>query len=724
MPGEHLAIDYCYVLFLRFNWFSLMLAVLSCIAVDHNPLSLIGAVVVCVLGSFLTMRLFSRMRNTRGAMRASWTALTAIIGGSAIWTTHFVAMMGYDAAVLTGYEPTATLLSLVLAIVVTGAGLSIATATQRSLLIEAGGAIVGAGIASMHYIGMSGYEVQGHLEWDNSYVAASLLAAGLFGAMATSRVARPVTRFCRYGGGLALVLAIASTHFIGMTALTVVPNSAASMPANMLPESVMTVVLMFVTLLILAIGAMTYVIDRQSNKSAVERYRQLSLHDALTGLPNRAAFLERVGHVMETPTARNERIYVFSFDLDRFKEINDVHGHAAGDHVLRVVAERMTRNLRSGEFVARIGGDEFIAVSPRIFTAAEAENFARGIITEINASIEWQGQTLSVGTSIGVTVYPEAAEDVDDLLAQADIAMYRAKATGSNNICFYDKSMDQAARERSALAMDMRTGLQRGEFQLYFQKQNNTKSGEVIGFEVLLRWLHPRRGMVSPVEFIPIAERTGFIMELGDWVLRQACVEAVKWGNPLKIAVNVAPKQLANANFPQRVREILAETGLDPARLELEITESGIIVDQQHALLIIRQLKAIGVKIAMDDYGTGYSSLSTLQLFPFDKIKIDRGFIDNVADNRQSAAIVRSTLILAQSLDIPVLAEGVENAEHLRFLQDEGCEQVQGYFYGRPQPLSEIQDIVNPPPAAAKTGLEASADAGQISEGKPGELAA
>ncbi|MBU2327737.1 MAG: EAL domain-containing protein, partial [Alphaproteobacteria bacterium] len=225
-------------------------------------------------------------------------------------------------------------------------------------------------------------------------------------------------------------------------------------------------------------------------------------------------------------------------------------------------------------------------------------------------------------------------------------------------------------------------------------------------------------------EFIPIAERTGFISELGDWVLRRACLEAVQWRNPLKIAVNVAPKQLANANFPQRVREILAETGLDPARLELEITESGIIVDQQHALLIIRQLKAIGVKIAMDDYGTGYSSLSTLQLFPFDKIKIDRGFIDNVADNRQSAAIVRSTLILAQSLDIPVLAEGVENAEHLRFLQDEGCEQVQGYFYGRPQPLSEIQDIVNPPPAAAKAGLEASADAGQISERKPGDLAA
>lgn len=374
--------------------------------------------------------------------------------------------------------------------------------------------------------------------------------------------------------------------------------------------------------------------------------------------------------------------------------------------MLRVVAERMSASLKPGEFVARIGGDEFIAVSPRLFTAGAAEAFARSIISELVSPIQWKGLTLSVGTSIGVTTFPDGADDIDDLMAQADIAMYRAKSTGSNNVCFYDQSMDQAARERSALAMDMRAGFLRNEFHLYFQKQNDTQTGEVVGFEVLLRWSHPTRGMVPPSEFIPIAERTGFIGELGDWVLRQACLEAVQWRNPLKIAVNVAPKQLANSALPERVREILDESGLDPARLELEITESGIIDDQQHALHIIRQLKAIGVNIAMDDYGTGYSSLSTLQLFPFDKIKIDRGFIDSVVENRQSAAIVRSTLILAQSLDIPVLAEGVENAEHLRFLQEEGCQQVQGFLYGKPQPLSELQDIVNPELSSVPGGEE------------------
>lgn len=673
-----------------------MLEVLSCIAVQHDPLSLMAAVSVCLLGSLLTMRLFGRVRNARGVTKASWIVLTSVIGGASIWTTHFVAMMGYETDVLAGYEPTATLASLVLAIFATGAGFSIAAATQRGLLVEAGGALVGAGIAGMHYIGMSGYQVQGHLEWESGYVAASLVAGAVFGALATSRVARPVTRFCRYGGGVALVLAIASTHFIGMTAVTIVPDGAAALPDHTLPESVLTVVLMLVTMLILSIGAVTYVIDRQSTRSAVERYRQLSLHDALTGLPNRTAFLERLGQMLETSGTQTGRVYILSFDLDRFKEINDVHGHAAGDHVLRIAAERMGRRLKEGEFVARLGGDEFTAVTSRVFTHSEAEQMALRIIRDLSEPINWESITLAIGASIGISVYPDEADKIDDLLAQADTAMYRAKAIGSNQVCFYDQSMDQAARERSALAMDMRTGFARGEFELYFQRQNNTLTGEVIGFEVLLRWRHPVRGMVPPVEFIPIAERTGFIMELGDWVLRQACIEAVKWRNPLRIAVNVAPKQLANANLPLHVRDILEETGLPPERLELEITESGIIADQQHALSIIRQLKALGVKIAMDDYGTGYSSLSTLQLFPFDKIKIDRGFIDSVVESRQSAAIVRSTLILAQSLDIPVLAEGVESVEHLRFLQDEGCEQVQGYFYGKPQPLSELQDVVNP----------------------------
>ena len=672
-----------------------MMEVLTCIALEHDPVSLFFAIFICLTGSLLTMRLFGRVRATRGTARWSWLGLASVVGGASIWTTHFVAMMGYDAGVATGYDPELTLLSLILAMSVTAAGFAIAAHGGQSALVEAGGIVVGLGVASMHYVGMAGYQVQGQIIWNSSYVSVSLVLAAGFGALATNRVVRPVTYFCKYGGGIALVLAIASTHFVGMTGLTVVPESAGAMPADMLNEGMLTLVVILVALLILALGATSYMIDLQATKASVERYRHLSLHDALTGIPNRAALIEHLGGLIEAPAGTIERLFVFSFDLDRFKEINDVHGHAAGDHVLRVVAERLTGSLQPGEFVARIGGDEFVAVTRALITQSAAERRAQALIEAINRPITSGEESYCVGTSIGIAVYPSGAKTVDDLLVQADVAMYRAKTTGTNVACFYDVSMDAASRERNALAMDMRNGFLRNEFELFYQRQNSTQTGEVIGFEVLVRWRHPSRGLVPPSEFIPIAERTGFILELGDWVLQKACEEAVKWKKPFKIAVNVAPKQLANFNLPARVAEVLQQSGLPAERLELEITESGIIDDQQHALQLIRQLKALGVKIAMDDYGTGYSSLSTLQLFPFDKIKIDRAFIDGVVTNRQSAAIVRSTLILANSLDIPVLAEGVENEEHLEFLRLEGCEEVQGYFYGKPQPISELDDLVN-----------------------------
>ncbi|QLF70961.1 EAL domain-containing protein [Peteryoungia desertarenae] len=672
-----------------------MMEVLTCIALEHDPVSLIFAVLICVSGSLLTMRLFARVRATRSTARWSWLALASVVGGASIWTTHFVAMMGYDAGVATGYDPKLTLLSLILAMSVTAIGFAISASAGQSGLVEAGGVVVGLGVASMHYIGMAGYQVQGQIVWNSSYVLASLVLAAVFGALATNRVVRPVTRFCKYGGGVALILAIVSTHFVGMTGVTVAPDMTGAMPADMLNEGMLTLVAVIVALLILALGATTYMIDLQATKASVERYRHLSLHDALTGIPNRAAFIQHLGDLINAPAGTKDRLYVFSFDLDRFKEINDVHGHAAGDHVLRVVAERLTASLQPGEFVARIGGDEFVAVSSSLITEHAAELRAAALIEAVNRPISSNGQTYHVGTSIGIAVYPTGATSVDDLLVQADVAMYRAKSTGANMACFYDISMDAASRERNALAIDMRAGFLRNEFELFFQRQNSTRTGAVIGFEVLIRWRHPVRGLVPPSEFIPIAERTGFILELGDWVLQKACEEAVKWKRPFKIAVNVAPKQLANVSLPARVAEVLEQTGLPAERLELEITESGIIGDQQHALQLIRQLKALGVKIAMDDYGTGYSSLSTLQLFPFDKIKIDRGFIDGVVSNRQSAAIVRSTLILASSLDIPVLAEGVENEEHLEFLRSEGCEEVQGYLYGKPQPISELAELVN-----------------------------
>jgi len=672
-----------------------MFRLISCIAVQHDFSHLIFAAIICVLGSVLAMRLFSRVRRTQGLQKLNWLFLSGFVGGSTIWTTHFVAMLGYKTPVVNGYDPTLTLVSLLAGVVLTIAGFSIASISQKGALIEAGGAIVGLGVVLMHYIGIAAYQAAGHLEWERSYVVVSIISGAVFGAITTNRIARPVTRFCKYGSSLALILAITSTHFIGMAGLTINLDPSIPLSPEIISGGVMTGIVCAAMLIILMLGASTYVIDLQSTQAAVERYRHLALHDPLTNLPNRAAFNDHLATLTNRPIDMTAHIAVLCFDLDRFKEINDVHGHSAGDHVLRTVAERLSIAMQQGEFVARVGGDEFVVVMRDYFIRADAKSLAQRVLDEVTKPIEWHEHVLFVGSSVGISTYPGQASTTDDLLSQADIAMYRAKATASNTICFYDPSMDQAARERNALAIEMRDGLKRGEFELYYQQQNDTISREVVGFEVLLRWLHPQRGMVSPVEFIPIAEKTGFIFELGEWVMRTACIEAATWKRPMRIAVNVAPQQLSDPRLPEVVHQILLESGLAATRLEIEITESSIISDHQYALHAIRQLKKLGVKVAMDDYGTGYSSLSTLQSFPFDKIKIDRAFIDGVVTSKQSAAIVRSTLILAASLDIPVLAEGVEREEHMDFLRTEGCLQVQGFLFGKPSPRSGIEHIVN-----------------------------
>ncbi|MCV9961300.1 EAL domain-containing protein [Pararhizobium sp. BT-229] len=671
-----------------------MLKVLSCIAMDHSYGLLALATLVCILGSILTVRLYARVQRSIGMQKLNWLFTSGVVGGSTVWMTHFIAMLSFNPPLSHAYEPTLTMASLAAGIGVTILGFLVTATGKPGFQIELGGGIVGAGIAVMHYTGMAGYQIAGRLEWDSGYYAASVFLGIGFGALAMNRIARSVTRFRQYGGILALVLAITTMHFTGMSAITIIPDPLIVTSADVIPDSLLTVMVAIIGVM-LALGASTYAIDLQSTRGAAERFRHLSLHDPLTGMPNRVALGDQLREIIHRHSQEAGEVAILSIDLDRFKDVNDVHGHAAGDAVLRGVAERMSKVLGQGEFIARMGGDEFVALSSNLSSGDDASTFAARLIGAIVQPIEWEGKNLFVGASIGISLYPSAAPAPQELLAQADLAMYRAKAAGSNAIRYYEPAMDDAVRDRSALAMDMRQGIERNEFELYYQYQNNSLTRDVIGLEVLLRWHHPVRGMVPPAEFIPIADRNGFIHELGDWVLRTACRQAASWKNPLRIAVNIAPGQLANVNLAARVLEILVETGLEPSRLELEITESGIIADEQNALHVIRQLKQLGVKIAMDDYGTGYSSLTTLQKFPFDKIKIDRAFIDSVTSDRQSAAIVRSTIILAESLGIPVLAEGVEREEHMDFLLSEGCPQVQGFLFGRPMPLSEISHVVN-----------------------------
>jgi diguanylate cyclase (GGDEF)-like protein len=417
----------------------------------------------------------------------------------------------------------------------------------------------------------------------------------------------------------------------------------------------------------------------------------MSLNDALTGLPNRIQFGEYLDRELERAQANDRTIAVLGIDLDRFKEINDLHGHAAGDRALKVVGERLAELLEPGEFAARIGGDEFAAIK-RYAGLDDLHGFIARIESALAAPVRIGAVEAATGGSIGVALFPQDGEQASVLASNADLAMYRAKSEAGRIVCFYEKQMDETARQRKALTADLRRAIERAELELHYQVQHALATGGISGYEVLLRWRHRELGMVSPAQFIPIAEESGAIVEIGDWVLRSACREAQSWPQPYRIAVNVSAVQLAHGDFAETVRCILVETGLSPSRLELELTETAIIADEARALHLLRRIRALGVSISIDDFGAGYSSLLTLRTFPFDKIKLDRSFTQDIEHDPQAMAIVRAVLALGKSLSIPVLAEGVETSEQLAILRTEGCDEAQGYYLGRPGPMPVLPD--------------------------------
>ena len=433
--------------------------------------------------------------------------------------------------------------------------------------------------------------------------------------------------------------------------------------------------------------------DLQARKEAEQHIHYLAHHDALTSLPNRSHFNERIDQEIAALT-KGESLAVLCLDLDRFKEVNDLFGHAAGDQVLQAVASRVTAALGERQMMARLGGDEFAVLLPGVTNPAAASRLAESIL-EVLRSTSDTPETNSISTSIGIALYPDDAADRQSLLTHADTALYRAKTEGRNTYRFFEAKMGAEVRERRMLEHDLRLAIARDEMRLVYQPQKEIHSQTIVGFEALLRWKHPTRGEISPTIFIPIAEETGAILEIGDWVLKTACREAATWTRALTIAVNVSAVQLYNADFVKELHQILLETGLPPRRLEIEITETALVRDFNRALATLRQIKALGIGIAMDDFGTGYSSLSNLRAFPFDKIKIDGSFIKSVNSNDQAATIVRAVLGLGRGLGLPVLAEGVETDAELKFLQDELCNEVQGYLLGRPATIGSFRNFTH-----------------------------
>ena len=656
---------------------------------QHDLGLVVLAAVICLAGSWVTLQLFRRAAGVTGFQRAGWLILTSVAAGAAIWCTHFIAMLGFDPGIPFSFDPILTIVSLIVAISGAVAGFGLASLGRLKLASWMGGAFVGLAISAMHYTGMMGYSVQGIVSWNMALLVLSIALSVVLSAVAVGLVRKAQTMRDQLTAVGIFVAAIVFLHFTGMAAFQFEPLGVALVEPMHGAIQALALAIACVGFLIIGAGVASYLIDASVRTDSYEQLRQMAVTDSLTGLPNRVSFNSRLDHEIDLAKAQDIQVALICIDLDRFKEINDLRGHGAGDEVLRTLAERMSYLLRDGEYLARLGGDEFAAVK-RMQASSELADFLARLEAVLFEPIPLDEFRVTPGASLGVAIYPQDGRDKLALIGNADLAMYRAKATPATAVAFYDPSMDELVRERKNIANDLRLAFDRNELDIHFQVQKSVSTGEVRGYEALVRWSHPERGSISPAEFIPIAEEYGLILQLGEWVLREACARAAKWEPAYKVAVNVSPMQFAHADLPRMILETLVETGLAAHRLELELTESTIFSDKERSLHMLRQIKGMGVTIALDDFGTGYSSLDTLRTFPFDKIKLDKSFVDQVETSEQTAAMVRAVLALGRSLKIPVLAEGIENAEQLSMLAVEGCDEVQGFLLGRPLPIDRI----------------------------------
>ena len=780
-----------------------MLRVYTCIVHEHDFRLVLLAGIICLLAAVTAFSILDRARAD-DKRRAAWLALAAFVSGTGIWSTHFVAMLAYQPDLPVGYDFGLTLLSVAAAILITGAGWWTALSARRWAPV-AGGVLLGGGIGTMHYIGMSAVKLAGWLVWDQAYVIVSVLIGIALSAAALAEHRRKPA-LVPWRPALLFTLAICGLHFTAMAAAGIYPDPLREVPAEAIGSNTLTVAVVAMALIILSISFAMVLFDRKLARNAAEeaqrikafadaaieglvvvdedrvvdanrsflalagydslealpktlaellpdldshaltagadggvtecrltgagerecdvevllrplhwrgaerrvlavrdiserkeaaaRIAHLAYHDALTGLPNRAVFGDHLARQVDRADEAREPVAVLCVDLDGFKAVNDIHGHPAGDELLIEVAHRLRSVVRGDELVARLGGDEFAVVQQGGSQPAHAGLLAERIIAALGESFTVSGQAARVSASIGIAVFPADAASPLDLVRNADMALYRAKREGRGLARFYEAAMDEALRQRRQLEADLRLALANGDLRLHYQPLAELDGGTIVGFEALLRWDHPELGPISPEMFVRLAEESGLIVALGEWVLRAACSEAAGWTPALKLSVNLSPLQFMQDDLVGAIEAVLAETGLDPARLELEVTEGLLIKDATGALSILERLKTLGVQISMDDFGTGYSSLSYFRMFPFDKVKIDRSFVGDMIANPQARAIIRSVIGLGHGLGVPVVAEGVETDEQLEALRAEGCDQVQGYLISRPNPIGHFEGVV------------------------------
>ncbi|HYI40917.1 MAG TPA: EAL domain-containing protein [Allosphingosinicella sp.] len=780
-----------------------MLRVYACITGEHDFRLVLVAGTICLLAAFTAFSIFEQARRAERRPWV-WTALAGFVAGTGIWATHFVAMLAYRPNLPIGYDLPLTLLSIAAAVMITGAGWTVAL-RRGPLGTLVAGLVIGGGIGTMHYTGMAAVKLPGRFAWDGSLVLVSvILGITLSAAALAEHRRRP--QLLPWRPALLITLAICGLHFTAMAAASVHPDSRLEVPSSAIDSNVLTLAVVAMALVILAIGFLMVLFDRKlasnaieeaqrlrtfadaaveglvvidgerivdanrsflrlasfdsvgaaperlsdllievnlaalstasdappvecrllradgesrevelllrplawrgadlrilavrdisERKEAAERIAHLAFHDSLTGLPNRAVFADHLARTVVKADENCEPVAILCVDLDGFKAVNDIYGHPAGDALLIAAAQRLRAAVRGHELVARLGGDEFAVVQAGGEQPGHGGLLAQRIVEALSEPFAIGQDVVRISASVGVALFPADAADPESLVKNADMALYRAKADGRGTARFYEAAMDEALRRRRQLEADLRQAIGRGELSVHYQPLADLESGSILGFEALLRWDHPVQGAIGPDVFIPLAEESGLILKLGDWVLREACAEAARWTPALKLSVNLSPVQFTQGDLAAEVEAILAGTGLDPSRLELEVTEGLLIKDADKAIVILERLKSLGVQISMDDFGTGYSSLSYFRMFPFDKVKIDQSFIRDMIGNPQARAIIRSVIGLGQGLGMPVVAEGVETAEQLDALRAEGCDQVQGYLISRPGPISHFEGVV------------------------------
>ena len=664
---------------------------------------------VAILASYTALDLTGRIATAKGRAAAVWTAGGALAMGTGVWSMHFVGMLALSLPVDLGYDLPLTALSLLIAVLSSGFALWLVSQPHLPWLQLAFGALImGGGIASMHYTGMAALRMLPGIDYDPSLFMASLLIAVVASAAAlwiAFRLRRQ-TPYVRQVRGLAAVvmgLAIVGMHYTGMAAASFpVGSYCGALPGGLQGDGLVYLVLI-PTLAVLAVALLTSVLDARLEVRTAELARsltlanqeltQLALHDTLTALPNRSLLADRIEQAIAKVAEQGGCFALMFIDLDGFKPVNDAFGHHIGDLLLKAVAARLRGHLHSQDTLARIGGDEFVLLV-ELQTPADAMDVAVKQVNLVSRPFQVADHELQLSASLGIVLYPGNGLDQHELLRNADAAMYHAKSAGKNGYSFFDVSMNSNARQQLQLLQDLRHALERRQLRLHYQPKFDARACQPIGAEALLRWEHPQHGLLLPDRFIGLAEKTGLILPIGEWVLNEACRQMRQWLNEghvgWRIAVNLSAIQFCHAGLVDSVASALTRNHLPANCLTLEVTETTAMHDADVSLAVLRRLSEMGVDLSIDDFGTGYSSLLYLKRLPANELKIDRGFVRELEQDSEDAAIVSAIVALGQALGLRIVAEGVETGVQQAFLTRLGCDSLQGYLLGQPVPAEQF----------------------------------